>query len=70
MNGIDEHFALLNTNIQQCVLSIKHGNQTTLELVDIARVQATATQNVAAKIRRRNDLYAQHVHHQRRHASY
>jgi len=70
MDGIDEHFALLNTNIQQCVSSMKHGNQMVSELVDIARAQATTTQDVAAEIRRRNDLYAKHVHHHRRHASY
>jgi len=58
MDGIDEHFALLNKNIQQCVSSIKHGNHTALELIDIARVQTTTTQGVAAKIRRRNDLDA------------
>ena len=29
MEGIDEHFALLSTNIQQYVSSIKHGNQMT-----------------------------------------
>jgi len=70
MDEIDEHFALLNTNIQQCVSSTKHGNQTTSELVDIADVQTTATQDVATKIRRRNELYAHHVQHQCRHASY
>jgi len=32
-------------------------------------VQATATQDVAGEIRRRNDLYGQHVHHQRHHTS-
>ena len=58
MDEIDEHFALLNTNIQQCVSSVKHGNQTTSELVDIACAQATSTQDVAAKIKQRNDLYA------------
>ena len=70
MDGIDEHFALLNTNLQQCVLSMKDGNQNAFELVDIARAQATATQDIAVKIRRRNDLYVEHVHHHHHHASY
>ena len=39
-------------------------------MADIARLQAITTQDVATEISRRNDLYAQHVHHQRRHASY
>jgi len=70
MDEIDEHFALLNTNLQQCVSSMKDGNQNSFELVNIARAQATATQDITAEIRRRNDLYAAHVHHHRRHASY
>jgi len=37
MDEIDDHFALLNTNLQQCVSSMKDGNQNTSELVDIAR---------------------------------
>jgi len=32
MDKIDEHFALLNTNIQQCVSSMKDGNQTVHKL--------------------------------------
>jgi len=39
-------------------------------LVDIARAQATATQDIAAEIRQRNDLYVEHVHHHHHHASY
>ena len=37
MDEIDEHFALLNTNLQQCVSSIKDGSQNASELADIAR---------------------------------
>jgi len=70
MDKIDEHFALLNTNLQQCVLSMKDGNQNASQLVDIARAQATGTKDIIVEIRRRNDLYAEHVHHHRRHASY
>jgi len=70
MDGIDEHFALLNTNLQQCVSSMKDENENASQLVDIARAQATAAQDIAAQIRRRNDLYAEHVHHHQRHASY
>ena len=70
MDGIDEQFAMLNTNLQQCVSSMKDGNENASQLVNIARAQATTTQDIAAEIRRRNDLYAEHVHHHRRHASY
>ncbi|KAK8473516.1 hypothetical protein PHAVU_001G156300 [Phaseolus vulgaris] len=70
MYGIDEQFAMLNTNLQQCVSSMKDGNENASQLVNIAHAQATTTQDIAAEIRRRNDLYAEHVHHHRRHASY
>ena len=70
MDDIDEHFAMLNTNLQQCVSSMKDGNENASQLVNIARAQAKTTQDIAAEIRRRNDLYAEHVHHHRRHASY
>ena len=70
MDDIDEHFALLNTNLQQCVSSIKDGNENASQLVDIARAQATTTQDITSEIRRRNDIYAEHIHHHRRHASY
>jgi len=48
---------------------MKDGNQNATELVDIARAQATITQDIT-EIRRRNDLYDEHVHHHRRHVSY
>jgi len=70
MDGIDEHFALLNTNLQQCVSSMKDGNENASQLVDISRAQATTTQDIVVEIRCRNDLYVEHVHHHRRHASY
>ena len=70
MDGIDEHFALLNTNLQQCVSSMKDGNENASQLVDIACAQATTAQDIVAKIRRINDVYVEHVHHHRRHASY
>ncbi|ESW13068.1 hypothetical protein PHAVU_008G165300 [Phaseolus vulgaris] len=70
MDDIDEQFAMLNTNLQQCVSSMKDGNENASQLVNIARAQATKTQDIAVEIRRRNDLYAEHVHHHRRHASY
>jgi len=63
MDDIDEHFELLNTNLQQCVSSMKDGNENASQLVDIARAQETTTQDIAAKIRPRNDLYVEHVHH-------
>jgi len=63
MDDIDEHFALLNTNLQQCVSLMKNGNENASQLVNIVRAQATTAQDIAAKIRRRNDLYAEHVHH-------
>jgi len=53
MDDIDEHFALLNTNLQQCVSSMKDGNENASQLVDIARAQATTTQDIAAEIRRK-----------------
>jgi len=40
-------------------------NQNASDLVDIARAQAILTQDIAAEIRRRNDLYVEHVHHHR-----
>ena len=49
---------------------MKDGNENASQLVNIARAQATTAQDIAAEIRRRNDLYAEHVHHHRRHASY
>ncbi|KAK8472302.1 hypothetical protein PHAVU_002G170601 [Phaseolus vulgaris] len=49
---------------------MKDGNENASQLVNIARAQATIAQDIAAEIRRRNDLYAEHVHHHRRHASY
>jgi len=49
---------------------MKDGNQNASQLVDIARAQATGTKDIIVEIRRRNDLYAEHVHHHRRHASY
>ncbi|ESW06728.1 hypothetical protein PHAVU_010G071400 [Phaseolus vulgaris] len=61
MDGIDEHFSLLNTNLQQCVSSMKDGNENASQLVDIARAQAMTAQDIAAEIRRRNDLYAEHM---------
>jgi len=70
MDDIDEHFAMLNTNLQQCMSSMKDGNENASQLVNIARAQATTTQDIAAEIRRRNDLYVEHVHHHRRHATY
>ena len=70
MDDIDEHFAMLNTNLQQCVSLMKDGNENSSHLVNIARAQATTTQDIAAEIRRRNNLYVEHVHHHQRHASY
>jgi len=70
MDGIDEHFAMLNTNLQQDVASMKDGNENASQLMDIARAQATTAQEIVAEIRRINDLYAEHVHHHWRHASY
>jgi len=49
---------------------MKHGNEVTTDLVEISHIQATATQDVAAYIKRRIDYYSEHVHHQRRIASY
>ena len=56
MYDIDEQFAMLNTNLQQCVSSMKDGNENASQLVNIAHAQATAAQDIAAEIRRRNDL--------------
>jgi len=70
MDGIDEHFALLNNNLQQCVSSMNDGNENASQLMDIARAQATTAQDIVVETRRRNDLYAEHVHHHRHHASY
>ena len=60
----------LRVHPQQCVSSMKDGNENASQLVNIARAQATTAQNIAVEIRRRNDLYVEHVHHHRRHASY
>jgi len=49
---------------------MKNGNENASQLVNIARAWATAAQDIVTEIRRRNDLYAKHVHHHRRHASY
>ena len=70
MYDIDEQFAMLNTNLQQYVSSMKDENENASQLVNIARAQATTAQDIVAEIRGRNDLYAEHVHHHRRHASY
>jgi len=69
IDDIDEHFAMLNINLQQCVSSMKDGNENASQLMNIARAQATTAQDITVEIRQRNDLYAEHVHHHRRHAS-
>ena len=50
MDGIDEQFAMLNTNLQRCMSSMKDGNENASQLVNIARAQATKTQDIAVEI--------------------
>jgi len=67
---IENQFSMLNNNLDVFGSYMKHGNEVATDLVEIARIQATATQDVAADIRRRTDYYGEHVHHQRRITSY
>jgi len=67
---IENQFSMLNNNLVVFGSYMKHGNEVATYLVEIALIQATATQDVAADIRRRTNYYGEHVHHQRRIASY
>jgi len=42
---------MLNTNLQNCVASMNRGNDVVDEVLAIARVQATSSQEIAAEIK-------------------
>jgi len=67
---IQNQFSMLNNNLAVLGSYMKHGNEVATDLVEIARIQATATQDVVADIRRCTDYYGEHVHHQCRITSY
>jgi len=49
---IENQFNMLNTNLQNCVASMNRGNDAVDEVLVIARVQATSSQEIAAEIKR------------------
>ena len=67
---IENQFSMLNNNLAVFGSYMKHGDEVATDLVEIARIQATATKDVAVDIRRCTDYYGEHVHHQRRITSY
>jgi len=62
---IENQFNMLNTNLQNCLASMNRGNDAVDEVLAIARVQATSSQEIAAEIKRRNDYYGEHVQNDR-----
>jgi len=67
---IENHFNMLNTNLKNCVASMNRGNDVVDEILAIARVQSTSSQEIATKIKRWNDYYGEHVQNDHRKSSY
>jgi len=66
----ENQFSMLNNNLAVFGSYMKHGNEVATELVDIAHIHATATQDVVANIKRHIDYYGEHAHSQCRITSY
>ncbi|ESW26366.1 hypothetical protein PHAVU_003G113600 [Phaseolus vulgaris] len=54
---IENQFSMLNNNLAVFGSYMKHGNEVATDLVEIAHIQATSTQDVATDIRRHTDYY-------------
>jgi len=67
---IENQFNMLNMNLQNCVASMNRGNNVVDEVLAIARVQATSSQEIAAEIKQRNDYYGEHVQNDHGKSSY
>jgi len=48
---IENQISMLNNNLEVFGSYLKHGNEVATNLVDVARIQATTTQDVATNIR-------------------
>ena len=61
---------MLNTNLQHCVTYINCGKDVTYDVVFIARVQVTSSQEIVAKIKWQNDYYGEHIQNYYHKSSY